>query len=136
MPNDKDAADVDALAAALAPMLSAPCDRAIRLTGGDPGEVIVTIHSYGIEIQVFTVEWRDPHTPVVVGEPFATLLSANYPDTSALLDAAGQAIAAARAKRLDTYCVCHRCCRTKPPEWMHDERTCQACAQLHLGVVY
>ncbi|MCY2928594.1 MAG: hypothetical protein NTV86_03705 [Planctomycetota bacterium] len=136
MPKDKDNADIDALAAALAPILSAPCDRAIRLTGGDPGEVIVTIHPYGIEVQVFTVEWRDPGHPVVVGEPFAALLVSNYPDTSALLDAARKAIADARAKRLETYRLCEHCGRMKPPEWMHDDRTCQGCAERDFGVVY
>jgi len=125
----------------ITPLLPEPCSveqadaNSVTLTGGDPGEVIVRITAPAVEVLAFAVEWHGPHTPVVTGTPLATLNPSDL-TRPALLAAVVAAIEKARTARLATYRTCVRCDETKPPEWMHDARTCQRCAERALGVVY
>jgi hypothetical protein len=45
-------------------------------------------------------------------------------------------IDAARESRLGKFRVCRFCNGRTPPELLHEDDVCQACAQQHLGVVY
>ncbi len=119
------------------PLIPEPCSveqrkSSVTMVGGEPGEVIVRITATTVKILAFTVKWDGPHNPVRVGVPVATV---NL-DESDLEAAVSAAIKKARTDRLATYRVCTRCNETNPPEWMHDDQTCQSCAERYLGVVY
>lgn len=102
---------------------------------GDPIEVLVRVNDDAISVEVPVVEWHGPHTPVLRGEAPATFAEA------ALSDRAGRAairaaVTAARAVRLGRFRTCEECGRRQPPEWMHGETLCQACAERNHGVCY
>ena len=110
-------------------------DGSIVMIGGDPGEVIVRVSPGKVSVAVFSVRWEGPHTPVVRPKHFATLSWRRLP-ASTLMMTLHDLIRAAREVRKATYRRCERCGEMKPPEWMHDEKTCQSCAERHLGVVH
>ncbi len=134
--------DRPALQERVMPLLPTPCcvesrpGGKVRLIGGDPGEVIVTLGAGTVAVAAFTVDWDGPAKPVVIGDPVATSTIAEYPSSGELLDAVASAVRDARARRLATYQKCSRCGETTPPEWMHDRHICQECAVRYLGVVY
>jgi hypothetical protein len=110
-------------------------DGDVVLVGGDPGEVIVRISGSKFSIAVFTIRWDGPHTPVVRPKQLATLNWQRLPASTAMMTLHGLISAAVEIRRAK-YRKCERCGETKPPEWMHDEQTCQSCAEKHLGVVH
>ena len=110
-------------------------DGDVVLVGGDPGEVIVRISGSKLSIAVYSVQWEGPHTPLVRPKLLATLNWQRLPEATVMLtlhELVSVAVQIRRAK----YRKCERCGETKPPEWMHDEQTCQSCAEQHLGVVH
>ena len=110
-------------------------DGTIVMVGGDPAEVIVWVGRRKVSIALFRVCWEGPHTPMVRPIHFATLNWRRIP-ASTLIAALHSLINAAREVRRAKYRRCERCGEIKPPEWMHDEKTCQSCAEKHLGVVH
>lgn len=110
-------------------------DGSIVMVGGDPGEVIVRIGAAKLSVAVFSIRWEGPHTPVVRPEPLATLRWRRLPAPTLMMTLHGL-ISAAREVRVAKYRRCERCALNKPPEWMHDEKTCQSCAEQFLGVVH
>lgn len=110
-------------------------DGAIVMVGGDTGEVIVRVGGSRVSIALFRVCWDGPHTPVVRPIHFATLNWRRLP-ASTLMMTLHRLINAAREVRTMTYRRCDRCGKTKAPEWMHDQKTCQSCAEQHLDVVH
>ena len=110
-------------------------DGDVVLVGGDPGEVIVRISGSKVSIAVFSIRWDGPHTPVVRPKQLATLNWKRLPASTAMMTLHGLISAAVEIRRAK-YRKCERCGETKPPEWMHDEQTCQSCAEKHLGVVH
>lgn len=103
--------------------------------GGDPGEVIVRVGPKKVSVAIFSVRWEGPHTPVVYPKELAVLNWKRIPAAQMLMTLHTM-IESARELRRSRYRKCERCGETNPPEWMHDERTCQSCAEEHLGVVY
>jgi hypothetical protein len=105
------------------------------LVGGEPGEVVVRATRSSVAVHEFAVEWQSPHEavnrPILVG----TLRWRRLDGVHALAVLRGL-IAAARESRRARYRSCRLCESLKPPESMHDEDVCQACAQRHLGVTY
>lgn len=110
-------------------------DGTIVMVGGDPGEVIVRVGRSEVSIALFRVCWEGPHTSVVRPVHLATLIWRRLP-ASTLMVTLDSLIIAAREVRTATYRQCGRCGETKPPEWMHDQKTCQSCAERYLGVVH
>lgn len=110
-------------------------DGALVLIGGDPGEVVVHLSEGELKVSVFAVRWEGPHTPVVTPERLASLNWQRIP-ASRLTSVLHEVIAAAVELRSSTYRKCERCGEMNPPEWMHNENTCQSCAERHLGVVH
>ena len=110
-------------------------DGTIVMVGGDPGEVIVRVGRSKVSIALFRVSWDGPHTPVVRPINFATLNWRRLPASTLKMTLHGLIIAV-REVRTATYRRCERCGKTKPPEWMHDQQTCQSCAERYLGVVH
>jgi hypothetical protein len=110
-------------------------DGTIVLVGGDPGEVIVRVGGSKVSIALLRVCWDGPHTPVVRPIRFANLNWRRLPAPTLMMTLPGL-IAAVREVRTANYRRCERCGETRPPEWMHDQNTCQSCAEQHLGVVH
>jgi hypothetical protein len=110
-------------------------DGDVVLVGGDPGEVIVRISGSNVSIAVYSIRWEGPHTPVVRPKQLATLNWKRLPASTTMMTLHGLVSAAVEIRRAK-YRKCERCGETKPPEWMHDDQTCQSCAEKHLGVVH
>ena len=110
-------------------------DGDVVLVGGDPGEVIVRISGSKVSIAVFSIRWDGPYTTVVRPKQLATLNWKRLPASTTMMTLHGLVSAAVEIRRAK-YRKCERCGETKPPEWMHDDQTCQSCAEKHLGVVH
>jgi hypothetical protein len=110
-------------------------DGDIVLVGGDPGEVIVRFDNHKVVIAVFSIRWEGPHTPVVRPRQLASLNWKRLPVSRTMMAVHGLIKSAIEIRR-SKYRKCSRCEETKPPEWMHDQNTCQSCAERHLGVVH
>jgi hypothetical protein len=112
-------------------MLPAPVRTNERgeLLGGDPVAVIVHVGDDAIHIQVAGIAWRDSHTPVLKGRPFA-----NAPRRATAARVA-ELIGLAWGQRLSAYRWCPRCRRRMPPEHMLTG-LCHGCASAVLGIVF
>ena len=139
--NDREPMDRDLLLRELRELLSGPVreethlDGPIVFVGGDPGEVIVRVSGNKMSVAIFSVRWEGPHTPVVRPRHLATLSWRQIPASTLMMTLHGL-VNTAREIRKAKYRRCERCGKTNPPEWMHDEKTCQSCAEQHLGVVH
>jgi hypothetical protein len=103
--------------------------------GGDPGEVIVRVHKSRVAVSIYAVEWEGPHTPVTRSKGIGKVNWKRLPAARLLLTLQNL-IESAREIRRSRYRMCEQCGKTNPPEWMHDGKTCQACAERLLGVVH
>ena len=110
-------------------------DGSLVMVGGDPGEVVVQVVGNKVSVSLFSVRWEGPHTPVVCPRRLASFNWKRLP-ASRLMMVLYEAIESAVELRRSRYRKCKRCGEAKPPEWMHDEKTCQSCAERHLGVVH
>jgi hypothetical protein len=110
-------------------------DGSLVLVGGDPGEVVVRVRGSKVWVAVFAVVWNGPHTPVMRPKAIGSLNWRRLP-ASRLTRGLHNLIESARELRLAKYGKCERCGEKKPPEWMHDDNTCQSCAERYLGVVH
>lgn len=110
-------------------------DGDVVLTGGNPGEVIVRIGESKVSIAVYSVRWEGPHTPVVRPKQLATLNWKRLTASRTIIELQSLIESAVEIRR-SKYGKCARCGETHPPEWMHDENTCQSCAERYLGVVH
>jgi len=110
-------------------------DGDVVLVGGDPGEVIVRIGGSKVSIAMYSVRWEGPHTPVVRPKELATLNWKRLPASRTIMELYSLIESAVEIRRAK-YGKCVRCGNTNPPEWMHDENTCQSCAERYLGVVH
>ena len=138
---DRNPIDREFLLRELRELLAAPVreetqlDGSVVMIGGHPGEVVVRVCADKLSVAVFSVRWEGPHTPAVRPNHFATLSWRRLPASTLMMTLHGL-ISAAREVRTAKYRRCERCGEMNPPEWMHDEKTCQSCAERHLGVVH
>jgi hypothetical protein len=110
-------------------------DGSVTFRAGDPGEVIVHLTANVITVSMFTVQWARPHEPLIVAKPVGYVRWRRVLAEGAT--AAVEALVnAARAARLSRFRTCDICERNMPPEYMHDERTCDSCAARERGVVH
>ncbi|MCU0256101.1 MAG: hypothetical protein MUF60_05115 [Vicinamibacterales bacterium] len=120
--------------------LPQPLDRAdgedggITYTSGQPGEVVVRLTRATITVSEFAVAW-DGGRLVPAPRRLGSLRWRRIGSSRAIA-IVEQLLAAAREARRSRYLVCRSCERPYPPEWMHDEVTCQECAEAHVGVVH
>jgi len=110
-------------------------DGAEVFVGGDPGEVVVRVRKNRVSVSIYAVEWEGPHTPVTRSKGIGKLNWKRLP-APRLLMALRILIESAREIRRSRYGKCELCGKSNPPEWMHDGKTCQLCAERHLGVVH
>jgi hypothetical protein len=110
-------------------------DGSVVLVGGHPGEVLVRLTGSAVSVAEYAVEWQGPHDPAVRPITLGVLRWRRMPEVPALA-ALQTLVRAARESRRAKYRTCVYCERITPPEALHDNQTCQECAQKHLGVVY
>ncbi len=79
--------------------------------------------------QVATVNWPHPHKPELAWVTFRRWKT--VPDPARLQKARTAALANPRFFR-----TCSRCHELKNAGHMHDQQTCQSCAERYLGVVH
>ena len=131
----------EALLASVTHELPAPveqeavCDGSVVLVGGQPAEVVVRLTHSMATVSEYAVEWQGPHDPAVRPVTFGTLRWRRMPEIHALATLQ-TLIRAARESRTAKFRACSYCGTSTPPERLHDDRTCQACAERHLGIVY
>ena len=94
-------------------------------TAGDPPEVVVRLSHSSITVSGFTSE---PEGPVLRPQRLGIIMWRRLPSGKAMALATGL-IASAHEMRLATYRRCYYCEKMKPPEQMHEEDVCLACAQ-------
>jgi hypothetical protein len=94
-------------------------------------EVAVAVHPLGLFIGWVDVAWPHPSIPVPYLQDVQHIPNSEA-QAAQLLEAA-QATRSARAKALQT---CRSCRGVLTPGRMHDDKTCQRCAETTLGVVY
>ena len=82
-----------------------------------------------IHLQVAVVDWLDPGSPALVWKTFRRWKK--WPTPERLASAQQKALAVPRYFRF-----CQRCGERNNAGHMHDRKTCQTCAEKHLGVVY
>jgi len=99
--------------------------------GDVPDEVVVQIKGSKVAISVFSMRWDSPSTPVVNPVPKATLNWRRIPVNQLRLELISL-IGIAQEIRRSKFRKCLKCGHSKPPEWMHDQQTCQSCS----GVIY
>lgn len=113
-----------------------PIETDIEFTGGYPVEVVVKFSEEGISIATFKAFWHGPHELKAKPKQLALLkwsdLPKSLPDA---VETIRPIVQKACKLRKATYSTCDSCKETNPPEWMHNENTCQACAEKQ-GVVY
>jgi hypothetical protein len=110
-------------------------DGAVILVGGDPADVVVRLTRSSAVVSEFAVDWEGPHEPVTRPIRFGSLRWRQLDSAQALL-VLNTLILAARESRRAKYRTCRFCESVKPPEWMHADDVCQACAETRLGVRY
>lgn len=99
----------------------------VRFQAGDPVEVVVRLGPRSITVFECVADESGPAPRRVRPRRLATVL------WTALAEDAGVAVVsalveAARRARRATYRICARCERATPPERMHDQEICAACA--------
>lgn len=118
-----------------APVTEQQTDEGTTFMGGDPGQVIVRLTRSRITVLEYSIAWTGPHTSVPAPRRIGTV-AWRRARTHETTKAVAALIEAAREARLAKFRVCERCERSTPPEWMDDERVCQACADTDPGVVH
>jgi len=128
------------LLAYLESRLPRPVDRqedadGVRFLAGEPPELIVTLTPSIVVVDAFAGEWESPGRFRLAPRRIGVLHWPHLPENE-LLDALAALLAGARAARRSQYRTCEACARSVPPEWMHDEKICQACAADGGGTVH
>jgi hypothetical protein len=102
-------------------------DGSTYFTGGDPGEVIVRLTRSTVTVWEYALGGEPPNPPVVQPLRVGSVVWRRIPNANAL-SVVRSLIEAARASRRSKFVLCPGCERHIPPELMHDDEVCQACA--------
>ncbi len=112
-------------------------DGEMRILGGEPVQVSVGLFSKKLVVYLFSVHWEGSANPLPVNTPIAIVDQDDYPTSqSAFRDLITDLISESIKMRVSTFITCPNCGNFSPPEWMHNQEICQACAQTQLGVEY
>jgi hypothetical protein len=129
------------LIAFLESQLPAPVERqeeadgSLHFVGGDPNEVIVALTETSVIVSEFSGVWETAFKFSARPRRVGVLKWRRLPET-ALFNALGALIKGAREARHSRFQTCQYCARHTPPEWMHDEQVCLACAEQHSGAIH
>jgi hypothetical protein len=117
------------------PLTQEEIDGVMVFTGGSPGEVIVRLSDTTVVVEEYAVRWETPECPVLRPRRVGLIRWQRLPETQ-LMTIVDELIKGARETRRAKYLTCAFCGRTKPPEWMADESTCESCAEHEMNVVH
>jgi hypothetical protein len=117
------------------PFTQEEIDGSMVFTGGSPGEVIVRLSDTTVVVEEYAVRWETPERPVLRPRRVGLVRWQRLPETQ-LMTIVDELIKGTRESRRAKYLTCAFCGRTKPPEWMKDEVTCQSCAEHEMNVVH
>ena len=121
--------------------LPAPVDRqesadgAVQFTGGEPPQVVVTLTETSVIVSEFAGVWESAFTFAAKPKRVGLVKWRRLPETS-LFNALTALIKGAREARQSRFQACRYCGRSTAPEWMRDDRVCQACADQHSGAIH
>ena len=107
----------------------------VQFTGGEPPEVVALLTQTSVVVSQFAGFWETPFKFTAKPRRIGILKWRRLPE-NALLDALSALIKGAREARLSSFQVCQYCERKTAPEWLHDDRVCQSCADMHSGAVH
>jgi hypothetical protein len=110
-------------------------DGSIQFLGGDPPEVVVLLTATSVIVFEFAGEWESGFKFAARPRRVGLLKWRRLPE-NALWTALTALIKGAREARLARFQVCQFCQRSTAPEWLHDEKICQSCAEQHSGAVH
>jgi hypothetical protein len=110
-------------------------DGSLHFIGGEPQEVIVALTETSVIVSEFSGVWETAFKFSARPRRVGVLKWRRLPET-ALFNALGALIKGAREARQSRFQTCQYCERNTPPEWMHDEQVCQACAEQHSGAIH
>ena len=123
----------------LAELLPQPVSSGKQKIAGDPRqpEIVVRVSDEGLLIAPYRAQWQGPAKLKVVVSDADIISWSDLPgDAEQLRDYLFQKIEAAQEARKATFKNCSTCHKSTPPEWMHEDSTCQTCASNKLGTVY
>ncbi len=121
----------------LAGLLPQPIISGTKIIAGNPPEVVVRLSEKGLLIAPYRAEWQGPAELKVAVSNVDLVGWGDLPaEAEQLRSYLSQKIEAARRTRKAAFKNCSLCHKSTPPEWMHDESTCQTCASSKQGVVY
>jgi hypothetical protein len=104
-------------------------------TGGEPVEVVVYLTGTSVIVAEFAGRWESPCRFVPRPRKVGTLRWRRLPET-VLQQALSALIKGARERRLATYQTCQSCGKHRPPEWLHGDAVCRACAEQCGGMIH
>ena len=107
----------------------------VQFIGGEPPEVVALLTPSSVIVSPFSGYWETPFKFTAKPRRLGVLKWRRLPE-NALLDALAALIKGAREARLASFQVCQYCERKTAPEWLHDGRVCQACADMHSGAIH
>jgi hypothetical protein len=110
-------------------------DGSLHFAGGEPNEVIVALTETSVIVSEFSGVWETAFKFSARPRRVGVLKWRRLPET-ALFNALGALIKGAREARHSRFQTCQYCARHTPPEWMHDEQVCLACAEQHSGAIH
>ena len=107
----------------------------VQFIGGEPPEVVALLTGSTVIVSQFSGHWESPFKFTASPRRVGVLKWRRLPE-NALLDALSALIKGARDARLASFQVCQYCGRKTAPEWLHDDRVCQSCADMHSGAIH
>jgi hypothetical protein len=110
-------------------------DGSRQFIAGEPPEVVVLLTNSSVIVSEFDGVWEDAYTFVKTPRRVGLLKWRRLPE-NALWSALMALIKGAREARRSRFQVCQHCGQTTPPEWLHDDQVCQACAERHHGMIH
>lgn len=110
-------------------------DGTLQFLAGDPPEVVVFLTGTSVIVSEFSGAWETAFKFVTRPRRIGVLKWRRLPET-ALWQALSALIKGAREARMSRFQVCQFCEKNTAPEWLHDERICQSCADQHSGAIH
>jgi hypothetical protein len=118
-----------------APVHQTPApDGSITFTSGDPIEVHVRLSSSRVTVFEHQVVWENSTAPTARPRQVGSANWRRLPEHT-VMAVVGGLIKGARERRLQAFRSCHACGQATPPEWLHDDETCQSCYERDFGGV-
>lgn len=110
-----------------------PTAAGVWFSAGDPVLVLVAVSPTRVITAEPEVSWQGPSRPVLRAR---ASMSHSIADSDALLAWLQERVRTVMDLRSRRFRRCDECGQTNPPEWMHGDDLCHACAVRNHGIVY